>query len=110
MQTKSKAAIAPKSGKTPNAIQLLKNDHAEVKALFDGFEKLGDRASTSKEEIVRDACAKLTVHATVEDEIFYPAARAVKDAEDLLNEAEVEHGTAKELIAKLDGMDASDEM
>ncbi|MEO7499051.1 MAG: hemerythrin domain-containing protein [Casimicrobiaceae bacterium] len=93
-----------------NAIELLKNDHAEVKALFERFEKLGAKASKSKEEIVREACAKLTVHATVEEEIFYPAARTVEGAEDLLNEAEVEHGTAKDLIAKLDDMDSDDDM
>jgi hemerythrin-like domain-containing protein len=59
---------------------------------------------------VRDACTKLTVHATVEEEIFYPAAREVPEADALLNEAEVEHGTAKDLIAKLDEMSADDEM
>lgn len=94
-----------------DAIKLLKDDHAEVKQLFDRFEKLGEKASPDdKEGIVREACAKLTVHATVEEEIFYPAAREVPEAEDLLNEAEVEHGTAKDLIAKLDAMDSDDEM
>lgn len=113
-KTKSggRAPAAPsKSGKPQNAIQLLKADHAEVKTLFDRFEKLGeDGPKDEKEEIVREACAKLTVHATVEEEIFYPAAREVPDAEALLNEAEVEHGTAKDLIAKLDEMSADDEM
>lgn len=113
-KTKSgeRARPAPsKSGKSQNAIQLLKSDHAEVKALFDRFEKLGeDGPRDEKEEIVRDACAKLTVHATVEEEIFYPAAREVPEADALLNEAEVEHGTAKDLIAKLDEMTAEDEM
>ena len=94
-----------------DAIQLLKSDHAEVKALFARFEKLGDKGTADeKEDIVREACAKLTVHATVEEEIFYPAVREVPDADSLLNEAEVEHGTAKDLIATLDAMDASDEM
>jgi hypothetical protein len=49
-------------------------------------------------------------HASIEEEIFYPAAREVEDAESLLNEAEVEHNTAKDLIATLDSMDASDPM
>jgi iron-sulfur cluster repair protein YtfE (RIC family) len=97
--------------KTPDALQLLRRDHAEVKELFERFEKLGeDGPREEKSDIAREACAKLTVHATVEEEIFYPAAREVPDAEALLNEAEVEHGTAKELIAKIDGMDADDEM
>ena len=104
-------AGASKSGKPQNAIQLLKADHAEVKALFDQFERLGeDGPRDQKEDIVREACAKLTVHATVEEEIFYPAAREVPEADALLNEAEVEHGTAKDLIAKLDEMSADDEM
>src|SRR4030095_14954076 len=86
-------------------------DHAEVKHLFDQFEKLGEDASPEeKEAIVREVCAMLRVHATVEEEIFYPAAREAPDAEDLLNEAEVEHGTAKDLIAKLDAMESDDEM
>ena len=95
-----------------DAIKLLKDDHAEVKHLFDRFEKLGEKSSSDdKESIVREACAKLTVHATVEEELFYPAAREVPEVEDLLNEAEVEHGTAKDLIAtKLDAMESDDEM
>jgi hemerythrin-like domain-containing protein len=103
----------PASGgaKAPNALQLLESDHAEVKALFKRFEKLGeDGPRGEKEAIVRDACAKLTVHAAVEEEIFYPAAREVPEADALLNEAEVEHGTARDLIGKLDEMSADDEM
>ena len=106
--SKSRARSTPAQA---DAITLLKDDHAEVKQLFDRFEKLGGKASADdKEGIVREACAKLTVHATVEEEIFYPAAREVPEAEDLLNEAEVEHGTAKDLIAKLDAMESDDEM
>ena len=94
-----------------NAIQLLKKDHAEVKELFDRFEKLGKKGSRDeKEEIVREACAKLTVHAIVEEEIFYPAAREAPEAETLLNEAEVEHGIAKQLITQLDALSVEDEM
>lgn len=95
----------------PDALQLLRSDHAEVKELFDRFEKLGeDGPREEKGDIARETCAKLTVHATVEEEIFYPAAREVPDADALLNEAEVEHGTAKELITKIDEMDADDTM
>jgi hemerythrin superfamily protein len=97
--------------KTQDALQLLRSDHAEVKELFDRFEKLGeDGPREEKGDIAREACAKLTVHATVEEEIFYPAAREVPDADAILNEAEVEHSTAKELIAKIEGMDAEDDM
>jgi hypothetical protein len=112
MSTKESSKSRSRSKPAPvDAIRLLKDDHAEVKQLFDRFEKLGDHASADEREgIVREVCAKLTVHATVEEEIFYPAARELPEAEDLLNEAEVEHGTAKDLIAKLDAMESDDEM
>lgn len=94
-----------------DALQLLKSDHAEVKALFDQFEKLGEEGDAlEKESLVREACANLTVHATLEEEIFYPAAREVPDVDALLNEAAVEHGGAKDLITKLEAMDSDDEM
>jgi hypothetical protein len=50
------------------------------------------------------------MHTQIEEEVFYPAARGVEEARPLLNEAEVEHDAAKDLIASLDGMDARDEM
>jgi hemerythrin superfamily protein len=95
----------------PDALEFLKSQHREVEDLFSQFEKLGeDGANEEKEPIVRMACEKLTVHASIEEEIFYPAAREIEDADSLLNEAEVEHNTAKDLIATLDSMDASDPM
>ena len=95
----------------PDAVDFLKSQHREVEELFKQFDKLGeDGAPDEMEPIVRMACEKLTVHAAIEEEVFYPAAREVDNAESLLNEAEVEHGTAKDLIASLDGMDASDSM
>ena len=95
----------------PDAVEFLKSQHREVEELFKQFDKLPEEgAEEKKEPIVRMACEKLTVHASIEEEIFYPAAREIDDAASLLNEAEVEHGTAKDLIATLDSMDASDEM
>ena len=105
-QSQRKAAASQ-----PDALEFLKSQHREVEDLFKQFEKLGDEGpSEEKEPIVRMACEKLTVHASIEEEIFYPAAREIDDAEALLNEAEVEHNTAKDLIATLDSMDASDPM
>ena len=49
----------------------------------------------------------LTVHATIEEEIFYPAARVVLDDEALVDEADVEHACAKDLIAQIEGMTAA---
>ena len=105
-QSQRKAAASQ-----PDALEFLKSQHREVEDLFKQFEKLGDEGpSEEKEPIVRMACEKLTVHASIEEEIFYPAAREIDDVEALLNEAEVEHNTAKDLIATLDSMDASDPM
>jgi hypothetical protein len=59
---------------------------------------------------VDQACAELTIHAMIEEEIFYPAAREVLDQADFVNEAEVEHASAKDLIEELEGYDGADEM
>ncbi len=83
----------------PDAIQLLRADHAAVQKLFKEFEKA---KSNKKQELAATICNELTVHTTIEEEIFYPAARAAIDEEDLLDEATVEHASAKELIAQIE--------
>ncbi len=94
-----------------DAIALLKQDHANVKAMFKEFEGLGDRAFTSKKKLADRICLELTKHATAEEEIFYPAVRAAsKEAEDLVDEATVEHSSAKDLIAQIGEMDPHDEL
>jgi hemerythrin-like domain-containing protein len=92
-----------------DAIALLKQDHRTVSALFEEFEKADDEEQSA---IAQRVCQLLTVHATIEEEILYPAAKQAfedEENEDLVNEAEVEHGSAKELIAKIEGMTADDE-
>jgi hemerythrin superfamily protein len=92
-----------------DAIALLKQDHRTVSALFDEFEKADDEEQSA---IAQRVCQLLTVHATIEEELLYPAAKeAFEDEEedDLVNEAEVEHASAKELIAKIEGMTSDDE-
>jgi hemerythrin-like domain-containing protein len=100
------------SASGPDAIALLKEDHAEVKALFKEYDKLAeaDAEAGQREMLAMQICEMLTVHATIEEEIFYPAAReAIAQAsEDLLDEAEVEHASAKDLIAQIRSSDASD--
>jgi hemerythrin superfamily protein len=94
-----------------DAIALLKQDHANVKAMFQQFDELGDRAFASKKKLADKICLELTRHATAEEEIFYPAVRASgKDSEDLIDEATVEHSTAKDLIAQIGAMDAHDDL
>jgi hemerythrin superfamily protein len=93
-----------------DAITLLKQDHQEVSALFEKFESEQDE----KGEIAAEICKLLTVHAQIEEEIFYPAAREALDSdeegEELLDEAEVEHASAKELIAQIEDADEGDHL
>jgi len=92
-----------------NAISLLKQDHEKVKSLFDQFEKAKD--SAKKKKIADEAIMELKVHATVEEEIFYPKVRAeLEDDENLMNEAQEEHHVAKVLIAELEKRDVIDEV
>jgi hypothetical protein len=82
----------------PDAIALLKADHRKVEELFKQFEKAKDR--DRKQELAQEICTELTVHAMIEEEIFYPACKeAVED--DLEHEAYVEHDGAKVLIAEI---------
>ena len=97
--------------KSIDAIALLTADHKEVKTMFEEYDKLGDRANASKKKLADQICAALTVHTTIEEEIFYPALRAAsKEAAALLDEAEVEHAGAKDLIAQIEEMDPEDDL
>ena len=93
-----------------DAIALLKQDHRTVSALFEEFEKADEEEQAT---IAQRVCQLLTVHAQIEEELLYPAAKEAfegeEEDEDLVNEAEVEHGSAKELIAKIEGMSSGDE-
>lgn len=94
-----------------DAIELLTEDHENVKAMFEKYESLGDRAMVAKKKLATEICTELTKHATAEEEIFYPAVRAAgKDKEDLVDEATVEHASAKDLIAQIMEMEASEEL
>ena len=93
-----------------NAISILMEDHAKVKKLFKEFEKLSKKEDDGKVDVANMICMELSVHAKAEEEVFYPAARMAIDDEDLLNEAEVEHDTAKNLIAQIQTMSPNDEM
>lgn len=97
------AKSSSKAAKKQDAIQLLKTDHQEVAAMFEKFESSRITADR-KHKLAADICLALTVHAQIEEEIFYPAAReAAKKADmDLLDEAEVEHGSIKELVAAIE--------
>jgi hemerythrin-like domain-containing protein len=92
----------------PDAIALLKDDHAKVSALFEQYGK--SRSATKKQSLVATICRELTVHAMVEEEIFYPAVKAALKDKELVPEALVEHATLKEFVAKLEGRQPDGEM
>ena len=93
-----------------DAIALLKQDHRTVSQLFEEFEDADEEEQAS---IAQRVCQLLTVHAQIEEELLYPQAKEAfegeEESEDLVNEAEVEHTSAKELIAKIEGMSSGDE-
>jgi len=95
---------------TNDIIKLLKADHDKAKALFDEFEEIKEKGSNSgkKEKIVKQICEELTLHALAEESIVYPAARETVDDEELMDEADVEHAGAKELISQLQSMSPDD--
>ncbi|WP_426077692.1 hemerythrin domain-containing protein [Janthinobacterium sp. PSPC3-1] len=93
-----------------NAISLLMKDHKNVKALFAQYEGLSDRSFATKKKLADQICHELTVHTQVEEEIFYPAVRRPIHDGDLMDEAVVEHASAKELIAQILAMDPSEDL
>jgi hemerythrin-like domain-containing protein len=101
----------PNGQEAQDAIALLIEDHENVKQMFEQFEGLGDRAHATKKKLAMQICMELTKHATAEEEIFYPAVRAAtKKNEDLVDEATVEHASAKDLIAQIMEMEATEEL
>jgi hemerythrin superfamily protein len=90
-----------------DAIELMEQDHQEVEALLQQYEAADDGAT--KEDLAEEICAALTVHASIEEEIFYPAvARQVEGAEGLVEEARKEHASVKQLINDISSADAAD--
>ncbi|THA51372.1 hemerythrin domain-containing protein [Streptomyces sp. A1136] len=93
-----------------DAIVLLRDDHKTVEKLFKRFEKTGDDDLTERRRIVDEVIEELTVHAWIEERIFYPAAReAAPDTTDHILESIEEHHAVVWMLSELKGMDASDE-
>ncbi|MBJ7313239.1 hemerythrin domain-containing protein [Rugamonas sp. CCM 8940] len=93
-----------------DAIAMLVADHQKVKGLFAQFEGLSDRSTVSKKKLADQICMELTVHTQLEEQIFYPAVRGPIKDNDLMDEALVEHASAKELIAQILEMDPGDQL
>lgn len=110
-EERSATNTAPAVKRVPDAVDLLVDDHLAAAACFEKYEKLADAEAPAeeRERLARTVCRMLTVHAQIEEEIFYPAAREAGIDSDLLDEADVEHQSAKDLIAQIEGASPDDD-
>ena len=99
-----------KKAKQQDAIDLLKRDHADVKKAFKEFEKAKYKDPRACKDFLASICRELEMHTTLEEEIFYPAVRGKIKDDDLMNEAQVEHNSAKQLIAEIEKLGGDDPM
>jgi hemerythrin superfamily protein len=93
---------------TVDAIDMLKQDHDKVERAFKEFEKMDRQDTEGCRRLIETVCDDLKMHTTLEEEVFYPAVREAIDDEDLMNEAAVEHETARMLIDQLENMGTDD--
>jgi hemerythrin-like domain-containing protein len=91
-----------------DAIALLKADHTAMSQLFAEYEKT--RSASDKKALVAEICVALSVHAQIEEDLFYPAVKAALKDKLLVPEATVEHAGVKDLIAQLEGVEPDGEM
>lgn len=110
--TRSTSSSASRSkrangSREPIAVQLLKQDHREVEALFEKFQNAN--GDSQKLELFKKIALALKVHTTIEEEIFYPEERGAVEDDDL-DEAQVEHDGAKKLIAEIEKMRPGDDL
>lgn len=113
MPTTEKAT--PRAGSAAAAreevLNMLIADHKRAKKSFKDFEKLdAQKQADAAKELVEQTCAELQVHTTLEEELFYPAVRQALKEQDLLDEAEVEHASAKQLIEQLQSMQQQNQL
>lgn len=94
-----------------DALTLLAADHEAVRQLFAEYDELvADEADAEDRlALAAEICDAITAHATAEEEIFYPALRGVLEEEDLVEEAESEHASARALIEQIEALDPVDE-
>jgi hemerythrin superfamily protein len=107
-RTSTSRSTTSRSSAHKEATALLRADHKLVSELFEQYEK--SRSPDKKKELVAQICKELTVHAQVEEEIFYPAVQAALQDHELIPEAHVEHATLKDLIAQVEGLEPDGEM
>ena len=112
MTSKPTAKRAASAAAKTDAIKLLTDDHKQVHALFLKYGKLAKQGAEmdDRQALAEEICLLLTVHASIEEEIFYPAAREAGVDAALLDEAEVEHASCKELIAQIRDMSSDNDL
>jgi hemerythrin superfamily protein len=95
---------------TNDAIAVLKADHAAVKELFAKYDGLGEGATKTKQETARKICQELTIHAAIEEELFYPRVRrAGEEEKDEVLEGVEEHAIVKKLVSEIESLTPDDE-
>jgi len=94
--------------KAQDATAMLRADHQKVSELFKEYESA--HSASRKKALVAEICQELTVHAQIEEEVFYPAVKAALKDKELIPEATVEHATLKDLIAQVEGVEPDGEM
>jgi hemerythrin superfamily protein len=100
---------AVSSKKSRDALELLAEDHRKVEEMFDEYDEMeGD--DNRRGELAEQICNELTVHARLEEEIFYPRAREATKDNELIDEAIVEHGSVKHLIEEIRGMEPGEDL
>ena len=121
-KTKASRAAERKSGRSkssdrqektraasPNALELLEQDHREVEEWFDEYDEL-EEDDRRKAELVQKICMALELHAQIEEEIFYPRASEAIKKDDLIDDSLVEHGMVKRLISEIEEMEIGDDL
>lgn len=108
VKSSAKKEATKKVSGSEDAISLLIEDHDKVKKQFKKYDKLTDEHE--KQALAKQICFELTVHTKLEEEIFYPAVRPEIKDDDMMNEAIVEHATAKDLIGQIERMMPADPM
>jgi len=95
-----------------DALDLLDADHQAVKKMFVAYRELAanDAPEARRKALADQICMELTIHARLEEELFYPLVREAIRDDDLMDEAEVEHASAKDLIVQILSMDAHEEL
>jgi len=94
-----------------DALELLKADHEKVREMFREFDSMKgiEDEDERKAELVDDICYEITLHTMIEEEIFYPVVRSAIDNDELMDEADIEHAGARELISQLEVMYPGDD-